>query len=242
METSNSGWLKTGTTNIYTDSNGSFDGDTTFKTDNSTDPGKIIFKLFNSVNVTETADLGYVNIILTGKARKGEDASVGNTFKVVIAVNIQSLSEYDQSGAYIPRFTNSTNTELNYTTDSSVDISYVSFKWGQFDDIYESGDYRVLSTSTPLAKGTKITLRDYGQGDNLNKVYYYQVASDTDYDATDNSSGTTRYLYKLSKFIDMGGTSSSSKYTDDNSKYWHDFNDSTTRVMPRRIIICIRKI
>ena len=232
METSNSGWLNTGTTNIYTDSNGSFDGDTTFKTDNSTDPGKIIFKLFNSVNVTETADLGYVNIILTGKARKGEDASVGNTFKVVIAVNIQSLYEYEGS-AYIPRFTNSTNTELNYTTDSSVDISYVLLSVAD-SNIYESGDYRVLSTSTPLAKGTKITLRDYGQGDNLNKVYYYQVASDTDYDATDNSSGTTRYLYKLSKFIDMGGTSSSSKYTDDNSKYWHDFNDSTTREGGRR--------
>ena len=222
MQTSNSGWLKSGTTNIYTESNGSFDGDTVLKTDNSAEPGKLIFKLFNSVNVSETKDLGYVNIILTGKARKGEDASVGNTFKVVIAVNIQSLYEQDVKN-YIPRFTDSTNTELSYTTDSSVNMTYVLYKnnLGEQSDIYASGDYRVLSTSSPLSKGTKVTLRDYGQGDDVNKVYYYDVASDTDYDATDNTSGSTRYLYKLSKFIDMGGTSTSAKYSNDNSKYYH---------------------
>ena len=223
METTHSGWTKGGITELYTDSDGSFGGTSIYKMDNSGNPGTITFKLFNSVNVSETKDLGFVNIVFTGKSRSADDPSVGNTFKVVIAVNIQSLYE-EESKNYVPRFTNSIDTELNYTTDSSVDISYVLYEvgLGAQSDIYATDDYRVLSTSTPLPKGTKVTLRDYGQGDNVNKVYYYQVASDTDYDATDNSSGSTRYLYKLSKFIDMGGTTSkTAKYANNNSQYYH---------------------
>lgn len=223
METTHSGWTKGGITELYTDSDGSFGGTNIYRMDNSGNPGTITFKLFNSVNVSETKDLGFVNIVFTGKSRSADDPSVGNTFKVVIAVNIQSLYE-EESKNYVPRFTNSIDTELNYTTDSSVDISYVLYEvgLGAQSDIYATDDYRVLSTSTPLPKGTKVTLRDYGQGDNVNKVYYYQVASDTDYDATDNSSGSTRYLYKLSKFIDMGGTTSkTAKYANNNSQYYH---------------------
>lgn len=223
METTHSGWTKGGITELYTDSDGSFGGTSFYRMDNSGNPGTITFKLFNSVNVSETKDLGFVNIVFTGKSRSADDPSVGNTFKVVIAVNIQSLYE-EESKNYVPRFTNSIDTELNYTTDSSVDISYVLYEvgLGAQSDIYATDDYRVLSTSTPLPKGTKVTLRDYGQGDNVNKVYYYQVASDTDYDATDNSSGSTRYLYKLSKFIDMGGTTSrTDKYANNNSQYYH---------------------
>ena len=43
--------------------------------------------------------------------------------------------------------------------------------------------------------------------------------SDTAYDATETVDGTTRYLYKLSKFIEMGSTDS--YYTDNNSVYYH---------------------
>ena len=226
MQTSNTGWLKSGTTNLYTDSYGSFDGDKVYKTDNSTDAGSLRFKLFNSINVSETKDLGYINIVLTGKARTGEDASTGKVFKVIIAINIQSLYE-EEVESYVPRFTDTIDTESTYTTDSTVDMTYVLYRTGLEgqSDIYTSGDYRVLSTTTPLPKGTKVTLRDYGQGDNVNKVYYYQVASDADYDATDNTSGSTRYLYKISKFTDIGGTVSSAKYLDENSKYYHSGAD-----------------
>ena len=222
MQTSSKGWLKSGITNLYTDSYGSFDGDTVYRADNSAEAGSLRFKIFNSVNVSETKDLGYVNIVLTGKARTGEDATTGKVFKVVIAVNIQSLYE-EQDNNYVPRFTDTIDVESTYTTDSTVDMTYTLYRTGLNEqaDVYTSGDYRVLSTTTPLPKGAKVTLRDYGQGDNLNKVYYYQVASDTDYDATDNTSGTTRYLYNLSKFIEIGGTDTSAKYANENSKYYH---------------------
>ena len=224
MQTTNSGWITKGITNLYTDNNGSFDGDTVYKTDNSGEPGNIIFKLYNSVNVSTNEDLGNMNIVLTGKSKTGEDATAGKVFKIVIAVNIQTRVEElnsDYAASYVPRFTDSIKTELNYTTDSSVDITYVLLENSLQENIYATGDYRVLSTTSPLPKGTKLTLRDFRQGDDLNKVYYYQIASDTDYDATDNSTGNTRYLYKLSKFIDMGGTSSSGKYEDNNDQYYH---------------------
>ena len=225
MQTSNSGWQQSGETNIYTDGDGSFDGDTVFKTDNSNTAGTLLFKIFNSVNISETKDLGYVNIVLTGKAKSGEDASMGNTFKVVIAVNLQT-EQTPNIENYIPTFTNSSKTKLSYTTDSQVDITYVLYKEvnGQQSDFYANGDYRVLSTTMPLPQGTGITIRDYGQGDDVNKVYYYQVASDTDYDATDNSSGTTRYLYNLSDFVEMGGTATTDKYANDNSLYYHEIS------------------
>ena len=225
MQTSDTGWLQSGETNIYTDGNGSFDGDTVFKTDNSNTAGTLLFKIFSSINISETKDLGYVNIVLTAKAKSGEDASMGNTFKVVIAVNLQTEKTPNIEN-YIPTFTNSSKTKLSYTTDSQVDISYVLYKEvnGQQSDFYEDEDYRVLSTTMPLPQGTGITIRDYGQGDTVNKVYYYRVASDTDYDATDNSSGTTRYLYKLSDFVEMGGTATTDKYVNDNSLYYHEIS------------------
>ncbi len=227
MGTSNSGWQTSGETNIYTDADGSFDGDTVFKTDNSNTAGTLQFKIFSSVNISETKDLGNVNIVLTAKARTGEDASMGNTFKVVIAVNLQT-EQTPNIENYIPTFTDSSKTKLNYTTDSQVDITYVLYKevQGQQEDFYANGDYRVLSTTMPLPQGTGITIRDYGQGNTVNKVYYYQVASNTDYDATDNSSGTTRYLYNLSDFVEMGGTETTDKYANDNSLYYHNIEDN----------------
>ena len=225
MQTSDTGWLQSGETNIYTDGDGSFDGDTVFKTDNSNTAGTLLFKIFSSINISETRDLGNVNIVLTGKAKSGEDASMGNTFKVVIAVNLQT-EQTPNIENYIPTFTNSSKSKLSYTTDSQVDITYVLYKEvnGQQSDFYADGDYRVLSTTMPLPQGTGITIRDYGQGDNVNKVYYYRVASDTDYDATDNSSGTTRYLYNLSDFVEMGGTATTDKYANDNSLYYHEIS------------------
>ncbi len=230
METTKSGWLQSGVTNMYTDSNGSFDGTSVYKTDNSDDPGTIIFKLFNSINVDQDRDLGNVNIILTGKTRTGEDISEGNIFKVVIALSLQSVYEEDKE-QYTPRFTNSTETELNYTTDSSVDITYVLYKAGLTDTIYTSGDYRVLSTTLQLPAGTRITMRDYGQGDDVNKVYYYQIWSDMDYDATETVDGKTRYLYNLSNFRNMGTTTggvNGGDYEDNNDIYYHD---SKTRIV-----------
>jgi len=220
MSTDRTGWVKSGTTTILSEDYGKIDGTTYYKTDSTSTPGKLIFKIYNSMNVSEDQDLGNVNIVLTGKTTTGEDTTQGGVFKVVISVTLQSIYEEDKE-QYTPSFTNSTETELNYTTDSKVDLTYLLYKNAK-ETIYTSEDYRVLSSTVKLTAGTKLTMRDYGQGDTVNKVYYYQVPSDSDYDSTETVDGKTRYIYKLSKFIDMGSTSVGTKYADNNSIYYHD--------------------
>ena len=222
IETDTTGWLSQAETKIYTakgasdttqQDNGSFDGDTTYKSDSSTTPGIIKFKMHNSLNVSQKKDLGYVNLVLTGKTTTGEDASQGNTFIIVIAVNLQT-EEMDQIEDYVPSFTDSVSTELNYTTDSRVDLTYLLYK-DMDESPYEAGDYRVISTTTQLPVGTKLTLKDYGQGDNT-KVYYYHIKASTTYE-TETIGGVTRYIYKLSDFYEMDSTTA--KYQDSGIYY-----------------------
>ena len=220
METDKSGWLKNATSDIYTSGNGSFQGDTSYRSDNSNNPGTIIFKLYNSINITEQKDLGNVNIILTGKTTTGEDGSEGNTFIVVIAVNLQTVVE-ELKEQYEPSFTDRIDTELSYTKDSKVDLSYLLYKDMEATP-YVNGNYRVISSTIQLPVGTKLTMKDYGQGDGLNKVYYYHVTESTPF-TTETNDGETRYLYRLSNFIEMGDTDST--YLDNNSTYYHSSMD-----------------
>lgn len=222
MQTDTTGWTKAGKTIMLagSDNYGSYTGDKIYKTDSTTTPGKLIFRVYNSINISENKDLGFVNVILMGKTRTGEDSTQGGVFRVIIAVNLQTLKE-DRKDEYVPMFTDSTEKELNYTTDSRVDLTYVLYN-DVTETIYANDDYRVISTTTRLPAGTKLTMKDYGQGDSVNKIYYYHVTSDTDYNSVETADGSTRYIYRLSKFIDMGSISTGAKYTDDNNKYYHN--------------------
>jgi len=222
METDKSGWLNSAVSNIYTAGNGSFAGDTAYISDTTANPGKIIFRLNNSVNITEKKDLGNVNLILTGKVPTGADGTPGNTFIVVIAVNIQTKVD-ELKEQYVPSFRDSIENELSYTTDSKVDLSYLLYK-DVATSTYATGDYRVISSTVQFPVGTTLTLKDYGQGDNLNKVYYYHITNSTP-DATQVIGGKTRYMYKLSNFIEMG--SKNSAFADNNSIYYHSSADES---------------
>jgi len=216
METTNSGWKEQALTTIYSSSNGSYTGDSEYKSDAQTTAGKLKFKVHNSLNITEQKDLGNVNIVLTGQQPLNEGGSESYTFKVVIAVNLQTLVD-ELKEQYTPSFTDKVETQLSYTADSRVDLSYLLYN-NMESTPYASGDYRVISTTVQLPAGTKITLKDYGQGDSVNKVYYYQIPTNTSYDATITVDGTTRYLYKLSNFTEIGSTDS--KYVD-STTYYH---------------------
>lgn len=213
MDTMNSGWLTDSHSNIYTDEDVPFDGDTLYASDKSATAGMIRFKLTNSTNITETKDLGNMNIILTGKTDT-------DSFIVVIAVNIQTIA-MDLTDNYETRFTDSVETELDFTNDSKVDLTYTLYNEAGTSP-YETGDYRVISSTVQLPVGTRLTLKDYGQGDSLNKVYYYHVTSSTSY-TTETKGGVTRYIYKLSDFVEMGSTTS--KYA--NPTYFHSTGEGS---------------
>ena len=204
METTNSGWKEQSSTTILSSNNGEFTGDTVYKSDGQNTPGVLKFRVYNSLNITDKKDLGLVTIKLIGQQPASGSGAESYTFNVVIAVNVQTIID-DLKDQYTPSFTGKFETELNYTADSKVDLSYILYNVKQATP-YQSGDYRVISTTMPLPAKTKLTLKDYGQGDNLNKVYYYQVATNTDYYKTEVENGTTRYLYKLTKFAEMGST------------------------------------
>ena len=228
MQTSNSGWIKSSKTNIYTKDNGSTEGDTTYISDNSDDIPELRFKLYNSTNITKRQDLGKVSIILTGKKKTGEDSSEGSIFVLVVVVNLMTAVDEDLY-QYMPSFTDRPETELTYTNDSKVNLSYLMYKNESESEtsgnIYSTGDYRTLSSTMRLPEGTKLTLIDYAQEENQIKSYYYKVASSTDYDSTETTKdGIQRYIYKLSKFKDMDATSTNSQYSNDNSKYYNDQN------------------
>ena len=76
--------------------------------------------------------------------------------------------------------------------DASVDLNFYLFKPTETTP-YATGDYRVISTTEQLPAGTKITVEDYAQGNNVKAYYYYVTGTETETDGT-------RYLYKLSNF------------------------------------------
>ena len=202
VETSESGWYSQGIANIYKDS---FAGDTLFESDNSDSPGAIRFKIHNSSNITEENDLGFINVVLNGTKASGADTE-GETFKVAISINLQTVveeqpeeGEQEPELQYTPTFTGREEKELNYTADSKVEITYTLHVEIE-QTPYASGDYRVLTTTTTLPAGTRITMKDLAQG----KVYYYHVTgSETE--------------YRLSNFLEMDSTNS--YYTDTDSYY-----------------------
>ncbi len=197
VETIESGWYSQKTATIYKDS---IEGDALFEKDNSTSPGTIRFKIHNSTNITEENDLGYINLLLTGTNPNGE------SFDIVVAVNLKTVVEESleveetEKLQYIPTFTNKEEKELNYTTDSKVDITYTMYK-AVTENPYSTGDYRVLSSTMKLPAGTRITMNDRAK----NKVYYYHV--------TGNETE-----YRLSDFIEMDSLNS---YYTDSDTYYH---------------------
>jgi len=198
MRTADSGWLNSAKTTIYTQDYGSFTGDTLYKTDESSQPGALKFAIYSSTDITEQIDLGKVNLRLIGRTPASADGTrPANTFIIIISLDLKTIvedveeeedAEVVEGLAYIPRFTNSVDQELHYTSDSKVDITYTLYN-PLSKTIYSSGMYRVLTTTTPFPAGTRITLNDKAQG----KVYYYHVIG-------------TETEYRLSNFLVMDST------------------------------------
>ena len=218
VQTAEKGWIKSAKSTIYTEGDGTIKGNNYFASDYSDESPELNFRLYNSINITQRQDLGRISLALVGKTKTGEDVSEGNVFVVIITVNL--LTEIDQDEyRYTPSFKNRVETELKYTADSQVDLSYVLYKRAA-NNIYDNGDYRVLSSTYNLPVGTKITLIDYGQNGNKDEIYYYKIKQNNQYDYTEVYEDETRYIYKFNKFIKMGSEDETNKYIDDKDRYY----------------------
>lgn len=213
-------WINEGRTVILTADGGTLTGDTIYKKDYSEDAGQLIFKIYNSTNITKNQDLG--RIIIELEETYIDEQENEATRKVLIGVNIRTVVE-QLNTSYMPRFKDSLETLRKYTSDSTVDMTYKLYYVEDYDSVgepsqlYSSTDKRALVSKTMLPIGTKIALIDKV----TNKNYYYQVKN------TVNLSSNGYYVYKLSNFNQMG-SKQTSNYQDNNEAYFstsHKFTD-----------------
>lgn len=214
MKNGDTGWLTNGETNFYTtDTRGTYDGTQRYVSDYSNQPPVMNLSLYNSLNITESRDVGIVDIVFDVRVMTGEDMSEGGIIRYSISVNIQTLLDVPEGNfitdTYLTQGHNYnliTSNVCHITDNSSMTAKYNIWPIGN----YNGGDYRVLTSTCKLPEKTQITMIDYAQGNNP-IVYYYEVGSS--YDRLENG----KYIYNLSNFKKMGSTNAN--YNNPNSTY-----------------------
>lgn len=237
METSKNGWEKNSKAVILTEQNGSFNGEGTYTTDLSS-TRELVFKLYNSTNITKKQDFG--SIIMSLIVSYIDDDGNEATNKILIGIRIKTAAEVTET-KYVPMYKDSASNELKYTSDSIIEMSYRLYyeikrteesdeetaNQGNsentekpeetLDAIYKDTDHRVLISTFMLPIGTRINMSDIVTGKN----YYYKVDSNV----AANTNG--QYIYELSKFKEIGTTSNVTysndwtQYNNLNNKYQH---------------------
>ena len=195
-----SGWQNEGETQFYTSGN-PIQGTTTYISDYSGNAPYIDFYLYNSINITETKDCGFANLVFVVRKTTNGDASEGTLFKVAVSINIQTIGEIIEGEFQTDsRITDGKNfglfseNEIFITDRSSMTTYFNMYPLGTYDDT----EYRVLSSTCQLPIGTQITMVDYGEDENYPKVYYYEVTN-----LVEAEQETGRYIYNFSDFILM---------------------------------------
>ncbi|MBQ8043110.1 MAG: hypothetical protein IJ272_03040 [Clostridia bacterium] len=213
-----SGWQNSGETQFYT-SGTPIQGTTIYLSDYSGNAPYIDLYLYNSINITQTKDCGYANIVFEVTKTTNGDASEGTKFKIALSVNIQTIGEIIegefQTAAAITEGRNFgliTENEIFITDRSSMTAFFDMYPLGTIAD----DDYRVLSSTCQLPIGTQLTMVDYGEDEYNPKVYYYEV---DELKAEETETG--RYVYNFSDFrlISSKEESTSAYYANNNAEY-----------------------
>ena len=143
-------------------------------------------------------------------------------------VNLKSAVDEEYEFKYDTTFKDSTETELRYTNDSTIDITYMLYQ-GVTENIYAEDDRRVLVSTLQLPPGTKLTLVDYSLDGEDDRVYYYQVQDYGDCGEPEQyADGFYRYIYDLTKFIEMGSVGDNIKYKNDPERYYYTIDSQVS--------------
>ena len=205
MGTGNSGWQNQGETIFLTEKGGSYNGNSTYKSDNSTVTPTLNFCLYHSANITVEKLLGDVKIRLQALVPV-DDLNYEIKY---IDINITMTTALHQDDYYEAAITPGeeyglfTSTTTNITRRSAFSTYYSLYlndfsNSKYYNDI--STDYRVLvsrdSNNTPYVfpENTRIVMLDMVEG----KEYYYDITAE---DVQNN-----KFEYRLSDFIYMGST------------------------------------
>ena len=211
MKSGNAGWLTKGETKFLS-GNPSMTGTTYYVGENSTDVPSLLFYLYHSKNLTETAALGSVQISVMAVTRI--DALTVETERLLINVNISTAlyqtNEYEGSMTAGREYSMFASTVTNITSSSSISAYYSLYT--EEANFYKVGYHRALVSDYILPLNTKITMIDFVNG---NPVYYYHTIDNTDVqNATTEYSLHGEVSYNLSLFTKMGSIHGIGAYND----------------------------
>lgn len=231
MKTGVSAWTSNAITKFFISAgatSGSYSGSTEYLSDNSTQVPNLIFNIYNSQNISEDADLGFVTIGIT--VLKPETALKYNVSELAIKINIKTSTTQENGYAtgiapgekFVSEFetieTNITNSS-EFSTYYALGIS--NFSNYEYNEIYSTCHRALISRDSygdgfAFPSGTKITMLDM-----VTNKYYYYIVTSADQTAV-------KYVYNLSDFLEMGTTNLNYNEATAVSTYIDSSSDSVT--------------
>lgn len=231
MKTGVSAWTSNAITKFFISAgatSGSYSGSTEYLSDNSTQVPNLIFNIYNSQNISEDADLGFVTIGIT--VLKPETALKYNVSELAIKINIKTSTTQENGYAtgIAPgeKFVSEFETIETNITDSSEFSTYYAlgisnFSNYEYNEIYSTCHRALISRDSygdgfAFPSGTKITMLDM-----VTNKYYYYIVTSADQTAV-------KYVYNLSDFLEMGTTNLNYNEATAVSTYIDSSSDSVT--------------
>lgn len=231
MKTGVSAWTSNAITKFFISAgatSGSYSGSTEYLSDNSTQVPNLVFNIYNSQNISEDADLGFVTIGIT--VLKPETALKYNVSELAIKINIKTSTTQENGYAtgIAPgeKFVSEFETIETNITDSSEFSTYYAlgisnFSNYEYNEIYSTCHRALISRDSygdgfAFPSGTKITMLDM-----VTNKYYYYIVTSADQTAV-------KYVYNLSDFLEMGTTNLNYNEATAVSTYIDSSSDSVT--------------
>lgn len=235
MESSNKGWLTTGSTTFLTNKDRQVLGTTTYVGENDTSIPTMLFYLNHSKNLSTSGDMGTVKIIIMAITKI--DDLTNETERLVVNVNMSRVlyNTNDYEGALTEgrKYELFASTAANITTTSSISTYFSLYTEGA--SVYKNGYHRALVSNYVLPENTKITMIDLS---NSKTEYYSHVITADEVTRAATELATEGDIhYKLSIFELMGATNSGIYY-DDASKNQEYYN-STTKITDEEFIFIV---
>jgi hypothetical protein len=214
MESSDTGFVTSGSTNFLTSETTPIVGTKNYKSENSTAVPSFLFYLYHSKNLTQQREMGTVVISMVAITPVDELNSKVTRININVTLSEALFNNVDYEGAMTTgeKYGLFASTATNITNKSMLS-AYYSLYLNSDNPYYQTGYHHALVSSYVLPKNTKITMIDLVNG----PTYYYYVINDADVTrATSEYNLYGECSYNLSKFIAMGSTSSNNNYNEDN--------------------------
>lgn len=233
MKTETTEWTNHDTTKFTSDNKGTVNGQKHYKTDSIKTAPSLMFYLYNAKNISTNRSLGTVVVTLQAST-KSKDSEIEMDVKMITITinltqeNIQDGDYYDASITYGKKYEMPSATLVNITNKSQF-TAYFSL-YSQVEDFEsffgKNNDYyHVLNTNFALPVNTRITMIDYGVGDNTPEYYYLEIDEETYNRTVEELKNNNEVAYKLSDFIRMGSISSDNTYNEEDSNKKHYYDD-----------------